>query len=77
MSGVGMGGMMLWMVVWGLVGVAILVLVVLGIVWAVGRDRETRGRLGADSAEEILKRRYAAGEIDEDEFLRRQSGLTQ
>ncbi|GAA2900837.1 hypothetical protein GCM10010517_66550 [Streptosporangium fragile] len=26
---------------------------------------------------EILKRRYAAGEIDEDEYLRRMSGLSQ
>ncbi|GLW10767.1 hypothetical protein Misp01_58950 [Microtetraspora sp. NBRC 13810] len=26
---------------------------------------------------EILRRRYAAGEIDEDEYLRRMSGLSQ
>jgi len=31
----------------------------------------------AESPREILKRRYAAGEIDEDEYLRRMSGLSQ
>ncbi|WP_214412221.1 SHOCT domain-containing protein [Sphaerisporangium fuscum] len=30
-----------------------------------------------ESPKEILKRRYAAGEIDEDEYLRRMSGLSQ
>ncbi|MEU4331171.1 SHOCT domain-containing protein [Nonomuraea dietziae] len=30
-----------------------------------------------ESPREILKRRYAAGEIDEDEYLRRMSGLSQ
>jgi putative membrane protein len=32
---------------------------------------------GLDDPREILKRRYAAGEIDEDEYLRRMSGLSQ
>ncbi|GII78490.1 hypothetical protein Sru01_34720 [Sphaerisporangium rufum] len=31
----------------------------------------------ADDPKEILRRRYAAGEIDEDEYLRRMSGLSQ
>ncbi|MBB4920192.1 SHOCT domain-containing protein [Streptosporangium saharense] len=30
-----------------------------------------------DDPREILKRRYAAGEIDEDEYFRRMSGLSQ
>ncbi|MDH2429113.1 SHOCT domain-containing protein [Sphaerisporangium sp. TRM90804] len=30
-----------------------------------------------ENPREILKRRYAAGEIDEDEYLRRMSGLSQ
>lgn len=30
-----------------------------------------------EEAREILRRRYAAGEIDEDDYLRRLSGLTQ
>ncbi|GHH66578.1 hypothetical protein GCM10017673_12320 [Streptosporangium violaceochromogenes] len=34
-------------------------------------------RPAPDDPREILKRRYAAGEIDEDEYLRRMSGLSQ
>lgn len=34
-------------------------------------------RSAADEPREILRRRYAAGEIDEDEYLRRMSGLSQ
>ncbi|WP_271220721.1 SHOCT domain-containing protein [Streptosporangium carneum] len=34
-------------------------------------------RPALDDPREILKRRYAAGEIDEDEYLRRMSGLSQ
>ncbi|MGW4421054.1 SHOCT domain-containing protein [Streptosporangium sp. NPDC004631] len=34
-------------------------------------------RPAADEPREILRRRYAAGEIDEDEYLRRMSGLSQ
>ncbi|MFF5210625.1 SHOCT domain-containing protein [Streptosporangium sp. NPDC000396] len=30
-----------------------------------------------ENPREILKRRYAAGEIDEDEYFRRMSGLSQ
>ncbi|MEV7011373.1 SHOCT domain-containing protein [Streptosporangium sp. NPDC051022] len=41
--------------------------------------RALRGerRPALDDPREILKRRYAAGEIDEDEYLRRMSGLSQ
>lgn len=40
-----------------------------------------RGRAGVctlsrDAAQELLRRRYAAGEIDEEEYWRRQAGLT-
>lgn len=76
MGGMGMGGMMLWMLVWGLVGVALLVLAVVGIVWLVRRtDSRARGNASRESPEEILRRRYAAGELDEDEYLRRRAGL--
>ena len=64
--GGGMGGMMLAMVIWGVVGLAVLGLLVVG--HAVQAPR-------ADSPEEILRRRYAAGELDEDEYFRRSSGL--
>ena len=76
MDGMGMGGMMMWMVLWGLVGLALIGLSIAGVVWVIRRgdgDRQ-RGR-SVESAEGILKRRYAAGEIDEDEFLRRRAGL--
>ncbi len=71
------GGMMLWMLIWGLVGLALLVLAVLGIVWLVRRTDNPRAEHQTQqTADEVLKRRYAAGEIDEDEYLRRRAGLT-
>ncbi len=73
-----MGGMALWMLLWALAGIGVLVLAVIGVVVLVrGADRRQLARpLGAGSAEEELRRRYAAGEIDEDEFFRRQAGLS-
>jgi putative membrane protein len=64
--------MVLWGVFWGLVALALLVLIVLGIVW-LARDlfRPVRGRSGYDPAEADLRGRYARGEIDRDEYLRR------
>lgn len=71
------GGMMLGMLVWGLVGLALLVLAVVGVVWVVRHSDDNRSALpAAESPEELLRRRYAAGEIDEDEYLRRQAGLS-
>jgi putative membrane protein len=72
-----MGGMALYMVLPLLVGIAIVVLAVVGIVWLVRSIQGTRSIDGGpgDSALELLRRRYAAGEIDEDEFHRRRSGL--
>lgn len=73
----GMFGMGAAMVLWTLAGIAILVLAALGAVW-LARSRQhdaTSPRPPIDSPEEILRRRYARGEIDEDEYLRRQSGL--
>lgn len=82
-----MGGMMtgmgLWMIVWALAGVVILVLAVAGGVWVARElgqrtrgDRERAG-LPGDGPQEILRRRYAAGEIGEDDYLRRLAGLSQ
>ncbi|MEU4535183.1 SHOCT domain-containing protein [Streptosporangium sp. NPDC023825] len=55
--------------------VAVIAVVVLGVVMMV-RAHAARTSV-ADNPREILKRRYAAGEIDEDEYLRRMSGLSQ
>lgn len=68
------GGMMMWMVLWALVGLALLALAVAGVVWLVRHSSPATGRQ-PESAEEILKRRYAAGEIDEEEFERRRAGV--
>ena len=73
----GMGGMGWWMVLWGLIGLAILVIVVLGIVWLV-RSMSGPGRsTDDDQAEQELRRRYAAGEIDSEEYRQRLADLRQ
>lgn len=73
------GAMMVWMAVWALITVGALVLIVLGILrltHSLRRDRDA-DRVEHDTPREILDRRYADGEIDEDEYLTRVSGLTQ
>lgn len=68
-----MTGMMWWMLVWGLVGLASLVALVLGSVWLVRRGLGSAPR--EESADEILRRRFAEGEIDEDEYYRLRAKL--
>jgi putative membrane protein len=69
--------MMGWMVLWGLVALALLALSVAGTVWLIRSaiSGDTRTAVGRPPAEELLRSRYAAGEIDEDEFRRRLSSL--
>jgi putative membrane protein len=70
------GGMVLWMLLCGVVGIAILLLAVISVIWLVRRTANNDyAQPRAEPAEEILRRRYAAGEIDEEEYLRRLSGL--
>jgi putative membrane protein len=66
-----------WVVGWGLVStllwIALIVLVVVLVVRLVGNtgSRPPTGPPPAETAEELLRRRFAAGEIDEDEYRRR------
>ena len=71
-----MGGMMAgWMLLWALVGLALLVLTVLAAIWLA--RRLSPGRTDeAPGADEVLRRRYAAGEIDREEYLRMQRDLS-
>lgn len=73
-----MGGMGPWMmIIWGLFGLAVIVLAVIGVIWLLnsGTGSDRRRPADRETPEEILRRRYAAGEISEDEYLRRRSGL--
>lgn len=73
-----MPGMGPWMmIVWAVIAILVLVLVVLGVVWLVrSLTAGERGeRREVETAEEILRRRYAAGEIGEEEYLRRRQEL--
>ena len=63
-----------WMVLWGLLAVALIVLAVVGTVWLV-RSLTTDKPAARQSWDDELRRRYAAGEIDRDEYLRRQQDL--
>lgn len=78
------GGMMAAMGIWAVVLIAtvlaVLVAAVLASIWLVRQLRHDRAdrtvlRDGADAAD-ILQRRYAAGEIDDDEYQRRRSTLS-
>ncbi len=79
-----MDGMMAGMGVWALLLVvtllAVLVLAVLGSVWLFRLLRQGGPDLDSapsdDAARELLRRRYAAGEIDDEEYERRLSALT-
>jgi putative membrane protein len=54
---------------------AVIAAVIIGVA-LLGRGSRA-GKPVLEEPREILKRRYAAGEIDEDEYLRRMSGLSQ
>ena len=67
-----MGDHMGWMGLWWIVGLALLLL----IVWAAARAGGSRGTADIEeSPETLLKRRYANGEIDREEFDRRLTDL--
>jgi putative membrane protein len=75
MDGGMMGAMGIWMFLVVITVVAVLVAAVLGSIWLVRRLRED-GRDPVfpgedDGTHEELRRRYAAGEIDDEEYERR------
>ncbi len=72
-----MGGMGAWMILWGLLGLALLALVVLGIVWFVRSLPGSSRSVPEDPAEQELRRRYAAGELTREEYHRRLDDLRQ
>jgi putative membrane protein len=78
MDGGMMGGMMAAWGIWAflviLTLIAVLVVAVLGSVWLARQLRGGEGYQSA-SAEDVLRRRYAAGEIDDDEYRHRMSAL--
>ena len=68
----GYGTHMGWMWLWWIVGVGLLVLLVWAVARAAGSPSPPRGE---DSPETILKRRYARGEVDREEYDRRLTDL--
>ncbi len=68
----GYGSHMGWMGVWWIVGLAVLA----ALVWSVVRAGESPGSSHAEEPPEtILKRRYARGDIDREEYERRLTDL--
>ena len=65
--GWGLGMMFMMLFFWGLIIVGL----VLGIRWLIGQTKETR----SDSALEILRQRYARGEINKEEFEAKKKDL--
>jgi len=69
-----MGAMGLWMLLWSVVGVALLTVLVVVLVRHT-RPGETAQQLSATAAEEALYRRYAAGDISGDDYLEQSARL--
>jgi putative membrane protein len=66
------GGLGVWMLLWAVLALALIVLAVVATVWLVKHLNSSGSGSGYG---EILERRYAAGEIDRDEYLQRREDL--
>jgi putative membrane protein len=64
----GLGMMIMMILLWGLIIMALVV----GIRWLLSQGKETR----SDSALEILRQRYARGEINKEEFEAKKRDLS-
>ncbi|WP_046470291.1 SHOCT domain-containing protein [Allosalinactinospora lopnorensis] len=75
MDGWGIG--VIWMLLGGLIGLALLVLIVLGSVWLVQQltVNSAPGPVASAPARHELDRRLAAGEIDQEEYRRLRSEI--
>lgn len=78
--GADMTGFWVMSLVSGLVGLAIaiglIVLIILGIRWLIRQERAAPGAAPREESPiDVLRRRYASGEIDEEEFERRRRTL--
>jgi putative membrane protein len=75
-----MAGMGLWALLVIVAVVTVVLVAVLGSVWLTRRLRQDAAvstvTTEPDNARELLRRRYAAGEIDDEEYERRLSALT-
>ena len=75
-----MTGFWIMSLVSGLIGLAVtiglVVLIILGIRWFIRQERSAPGAAPREESPiDVLRRRYAAGEIDEEEFERRRRTL--
>jgi len=69
-----MSAMGLWMLLWGVVGIALLTMLVVVLI-RLTRPRETAQQLSATAEEEALYRRYAAGDISGDDYREQSARL--
>lgn len=62
-----------WMVLWGVLALALVVLAVVATIWLV---KHLTSSNSAPDARQSLEGRYAAGDIDREEFLQRREDLS-
>ncbi len=74
MDGGMMAGMWLMWLFWGIFGLLLIILAVLAIIWLLRTLNDSRGT-GTDDTEQLLRREYASGRIDQDEYDRRRAHL--
>lgn len=68
-----------WMFFWGVIWLALLALLILGVIWLVAKWTQQeplfRRKGSSNRALEILKERYARGEMNKEEFEERKRDL--